>query len=165
MSDAKKVVNAPTDSTSATNPGGPEATSKVTSNSALAASSKLPAATSKQPTAKSKPPVIKAEKPPIPTGPAPTSPVKQQSAKVQPAGPPQGSVLANDFVPSYGEHFNPPDDGTDDWDIPESVAEHPLFVPTNKAGGVIQALKILDRRMIENGLHHLISRFTAYRYS
>jgi hypothetical protein len=63
-----------------------------------------------------------------------------KSAVPQPVG---GGTLANEFVPSYGDHYNPPDDGTDDWDIPQSVLENPLFVSTNSAGGVINALRQL----------------------
>jgi hypothetical protein len=72
-------------------------------------------------------------------------------------------TLANDFVPSYVPSYGDGlesnnDDGTDDWDIPKSVLENPLFVSTNKAGGLIQALRILDKQMKGTGLDSLISR-------
>jgi hypothetical protein len=95
---------------------------------------------------------------PTKASPPPKSPSKgNATAAMKEVVVVQGGIAANDFVPSYGEHYNPPDDGTDDWDIPANVLENPLFVSTNKAGGIIQALRLLDKQMQETGLDHLIS--------
>ncbi|ORZ38202.1 hypothetical protein BCR44DRAFT_34000 [Catenaria anguillulae PL171] len=48
-------------------------------------------------------------------------------------------------------------DGTDDWSVPESVKQHPFFVET-RDGSIVEALRILNDRLISAGMKNLITR-------
>lgn len=62
------------------------------------------------------------------------------------AGPAQATTTTSTYL-----------EGTDDWSVPREVLDHPFFVNVG-SGSMMDALRQLNQRMVDNGQYHLITR-------